>query len=537
MKHLLTAYAGIVGIVALLFSTLGYLLLGDVAVKLMLAHLVFGVLGVAVWALGSKSKVERQPFSRNSSGQAIFFGKLLLQGALLLCCLSLLYYGISKFDTQWDVTEQRIHSLAPQSRQLVSGLTAPLRLVAFDRVEEFPLQATLSQLELYKAENHNAVEIEVVDPAARPDLVELYGLNPGDALVVQHGKGDLSRIERLSDVSEEAITAAILRLVRGEQKQIYLLQGHGEPSTTSNRPDGIGAFVKAVEREHLAVSELVLADMAEVPSDAAAVIVASPKNPLHDNEQAVLKRYMRRGGRVLLFAEPLHAENIRELAAEFGIRVGKHVIIDRAERSVGAPQLGAQPIIRSFQYHPSTVLLSEKTPVVLNIATSVGAARSAGAKSEVVELMKTGEEAWAESDLHGVFESRPPRAELGESDLKGPVSVAAAVEWQVDSTDVQDPLHSRGRLVVVGDLDWLLNANLHWFSNKDLGLNLLGWLAEIEAGVSIRPRTFRTSLISISRATYMFLMVASFVLPELLLLVGLFVWYWRTRIAGIADST
>jgi ABC-type uncharacterized transport system involved in gliding motility auxiliary subunit len=407
-----------------------------------------------------------------------------------------------------------------------------MRFVAFERVQEFPLPQTLLLLEMYRAENRDSVAIDVVDPVERPDVVERYALAPGDALVLAYGERGHEQFERLNDVSEEAITAAALRLIRGEKKKIYVIQGHGEPSLTGNRPEALSAFVKAVEREHLSVADLFLGDRSSLPEDAAAVILAAPRKPLLETEQALLEQFLENGGRMLILVEPQHATHVRSLAEKFGILIDENVIIDRAERGVGTAKLGAQPIVRTFEYHPSTVMFSEKTPVVLNVASSVRVRD--GFQESGTELMRTGAGAWGETDLEGVFKSSPPRAEQGEGDFLGPVPVAAAIEW---GTSGEAEERAPGRLVVVGDTDWLLNANLHWFSNQDLGLNLIGWLSEIEAGVTIRPRALRTSLVTISRSSYLFIVVVSLLVPELLLLVGLCIWYWRHFLIGAVKGS
>ena len=87
------------------------------------------------------------------------------------------------------------------------------------------------------------------------------------------------------------------------------------------------------------------------------------------------------------------------------------------------------------------------------------------------------------------------------------------------------------RVVVFGDSDWLLNANIHVYANRDLAMNAVNWLAGEEGGVSIRPGTMRASAAPLTVAQLRLIMALSFVVPEVMLLLGLFIWYRRRAIS------
>jgi ABC-type uncharacterized transport system involved in gliding motility auxiliary subunit len=84
------------------------------------------------------------------------------------------------------------------------------------------------------------------------------------------------------------------------------------------------------------------------------------------------------------------------------------------------------------------------------------------------------------------------------------------------------------RLAVYGSSEFVSNQYLEGtFLNRDLFLNTMGWLVGESDLLSIRSRTMRSSRVDFSQdeATVIFYL-SVLILPELLLIAGLAVW-WR----------
>ena len=75
------------------------------------------------------------------------------------------------------------------------------------------------------------------------------------------------------------------------------------------------------------------------------------------------------------------------------------------------------------------------------------------------------------------------------------------------------------------------NRGLGQFYNRDLFLNSVGWLGSQEELLALRPRTVRASRVSFdaSQATRIFYL-SVLLLPELLMLAGLAVWWRRSNL-------
>ena len=85
-------------------------------------------------------------------------------------------------------------------------------------------------------------------------------------------------------------------------------------------------------------------------------------------------------------------------------------------------------------------------------------------------------------------------------------------------------------MVVFGTARLANNQNLGQVYNRDLFLNSVAWLANQDDLVSIRSKTIRASRIRFTEgeATTIFYL-SVLVFPEIVLLIGLAVWWRRSR--------
>jgi ABC-type uncharacterized transport system involved in gliding motility auxiliary subunit len=515
-------------------SSIFYGFIAGLQTPLLLAHFLLGFGLIVFWFFSSGVKGLYAARSA-TTGRVLRYGGYAVSGVVLF--VAILVAGnwfANRYNKRLDLTEAGVYTLAPQSEAVVKDLKKPLKIVGLTGAalikESKDPQEVRNLLSLYAQGNPSLITIETFDPQAKPHLIESYGFTRGNLLYLKYGEGDTAGVSRVNEVTEEAITNAILKLQRGDAKKIYALTGHGEPETSSLQPQGLKRAVDALRDDQLIVEDLFLAQLEGVPNDAAALLLASPKKPFVAGERERIISYIEGGGRVILLSDPnTSSEDLSAIAAHFGITIGKNVIIDQVQRLFGAPQLGAQPAVLTYGEHPITKDFNQRTPSIFNIASTVTSTKKSEGDTTYVELLKSSATAWGESDIAALF-SEEPTATKGEDDLAGPVTIGVVYEKKVSTPEQKEGEQGndrRARLVVIGDSDWALNANIDVLSNKDLLTNIVSWSAGEEAALSIRPRSMRESLAPIQRDSYIRILAASFVLPELLLLVGLFVWSRR----------
>jgi hypothetical protein len=109
----------------------------------------------------------------------------------------------------------------------------------------------------------------------------------------------------------------------------------------------------------------------------------------------------------------------------------------------------------------------------------------------------------------------------GDSDIAGPITVAAALE-----RDVGD---KRQRVVVIGTAKALSNQYIGLLGNIDLGMTTMGWLAGDDSLITIEPKNRVDLTLELSRPEMAAIGFGFLIfLPLGLLISGGIIW-WRRR--------
>jgi ABC-type uncharacterized transport system involved in gliding motility auxiliary subunit len=538
------SFWGIFGAIVLIFGLLGLLFLGDpLTFPIVGLHLGLGFVALVYWFFKSGMQGLGEASSAVVGRKARFgfsAGVYLLVFVALLSAVNWLANANNK---RWDLTQEGVFSLSAQSKTVIQNLKRPLKLVAFKSVESDISEQAKSLFELYTYVNPSKITTEIVDPRTKPHLVEKYEMKAGNLLYLQLGEDSDAKksVFRINQVDEQSLTNAVVKLTRGDSKKVYFLEGHGEPGLDNTDKDGLKALALAISDENLVAESIFLGDKESIPEDAAAVLVVSPKRSIPQREKDLLQAYAEKGGRLLLFTDPVlpgaePVTDVAELSAKFGITIGTDVVVDLVQRLFGPMALGAEIVARDYASHPVTKGFGTDSITIFNLASSVSIPASDNSKQDAPtyqSIVKSGKSSWAERNLAKLFDAKEPSADFSEpDDLKGPVAIAVSYEKnlsEAEQTNAEnDPkFESVSRVMVFGDSDFLRNQSIQSYANRDLILNAVNWMVGEEGGLDIRPRSIKASIAPITRSQLMGILSMGLVVPELLLLLGLFVWWSR----------
>ncbi|MCA9510065.1 MAG: GldG family protein, partial [Myxococcales bacterium] len=480
-------------------------------------HLGVGA-ALLVAAVGTSLDALRERMRSGEGRRAGRYGtSALLQAALLVAILCGLAFLAERYSKRFDWTEQRVHTLSDQTQKVLDGLEGELSMVGFFDPFEQPLHRQI--VERYAAASPR-VKIEFADPNARPDLVESFGLQAADLargmLHVSYGGGAVD----VSDLEEDEITNAIVKLVRGGGKKVYFLTGHNERRAIgdgADEPDGMSRAAAALRNETYTTENLLLGQTGDVPADADVVVVAGPTRPLLDVELDALRRWVAGGGALVAMIDPRANTNFGALLGELGVAVGDDVVFDRSLALFGR---ATSPFAASYAPdHPITKGFQETS--LFHMARSV--APEPGVAG-LVPLVKTGEASWAETNL-AKWEDEGVAGFEPESDTLGPVSLAVAGVPRIDGAPEHDP-----RLVAFGDSNFATNELVDSYLNRDLFVNSVAWaMGEVEH-IAVRPHKARASRLSLSAEQFSVVqMLSLFVLPEAIAVAGVLAWWTRRK--------
>jgi ABC-type uncharacterized transport system involved in gliding motility auxiliary subunit len=89
-------------------------------------------------------------------------------------------------------------------------------------------------------------------------------------------------------------------------------------------------------------------------------------------------------------------------------------------------------------------------------------------------------------------------------------------------SDDEDTAGPKGRVVAVGDSDWVSNRSIGLQNNADLAINAINWLAEEADRITIRPKLRAQSQLRLNDAQLSLIKFVSMdLLPVLLVALGL----------------
>jgi len=521
------------GVVALVFAILSALLVvagGEFGGE---SGWVFGnlVVGVVLVAAGLVSNWGSWR-DRMRSGEAKRAGKYgtsaLLSTVLGIAILGLLAFLAHRHEKRFDFTEAKVHSLSEQTKQVLASLPGDVTVTALvPSLEAGPIRNLLDR---YAYESPK-FQVSYADPNTRPDLVEKFKLQPeqvGSGVVHLEIGGNSVDV---TEMAEDKLTNALVKLTRTGQKKVYVLQGHGERAAEGERAKssaGLELAMTALRNENYVVEPLLLAQQAGVPEDADVVLSIGEERPLLPEELAALEAYVRRGGALLVALDPDTQSGLEPVLATWGVEVGNDVIVDRL---LAAFNRATTPFSAEYGQHPISQKLPEKT--LFHLARSVRP-NDAG-KPLFTELVRTGRDSWADRDMQRFLDEGV--VELGDADLVGPVAVAVAgtpAGFAAAAETKPGEKPATPRLVVFGDSDFLTNGMLDAGSNRDLFVNAVNWLLGDVEAISIRPNQSRASRLSdLTGEEFLRIRFLSlFLLPELIAVAGVYAWWSRRRAPG-----
>jgi ABC-type uncharacterized transport system involved in gliding motility auxiliary subunit len=465
------------------------------------------------------------------SGRQARYGTLASVGVLVVfgILVAVNYIGVRQ-NKRWDLTENKQHSLSDQTVNVLQKLDAPLEITVFARDVDFPqFQDRLREY----ASASRQVKTQYIDPDKQQALARQNDFQPTDVIVLTH-KG---RTERVTQNTEQDLTNGIIKAVSGEQRKVYFTSGHGEKDSASGERDGFGTVVEGLKRENYAVEPLVLAQAGAVPDDASLLVVAGPKSDFFPPEVEALKKYLEKQGKVLLLIDPPTAvtapqpTELLKLAHDWGIDVGNDIVVDASGmgRLIGTD--ASVPVAASYGSHAITDRFALLTayPLARSVMPVEGGVNGRNGQSFVM----SGERSWAESDIASVLARGEVSLDPTKGDKSGPVSLAAAVSVTAQATEPAKPEDAgkpkaETRLVVVGDSDFGSNAALGVQGNRDLFMNVVGWLSQQENLISIRPRDPSDRRITLTATQHAWInWIALLFVPAAVFGTGILAWMRR----------
>jgi ABC-type uncharacterized transport system involved in gliding motility auxiliary subunit len=455
---------------------------------------------------------------------------------VILAVLVVANFLANRYDKSYDATANKQFSLSDQTVKAVKGLKKDVTVSYFGETAQF--QQARDLLGRY-ANLSPKLHTQYIDPVKKPQLARAAGVRQLGTIVVDTGE----RKEDAKSLTEEEITGALIRSLKGGERTACFLSGSGEHGLDDTSGGGFSTLKESLEHNNYKTRSVNLAQPAaplgtgtapvigqvqqakvDIPKDCSVLVSGGPKLAYSSAEAAAIKAFVEGGGSVLFLLDtPLRIgpqegtedPELVKVLADWGVTMNNDLALDTS--GVGqifglGPEIAmvtnyeSQPIVRDFK---------EGVPTAIPLSRTLKIAGNAKVTDD--KLISTTDNSFAVASVQGPVDPK--------KGVKGPLVLAAAGTYNTGKPG------SSGRFVVFGSSQWAANSFLgsRQIANRDLALNTFNWLTSDEDLISIRPKEPEDRRLNISGNRMSLIFWWSVVLLPLSVVgAGLLVW-WRRR--------
>lgn len=534
-------WLGYLGGGAALIGVVGLLWQGGFS-PVVVAFLIAGAAGLGLWALLSP-----QEFIGFMTGRQARYGTMAVFATLLLIgVVSLTYIVLQRAVLTLDMTEGMRYSLSSESSGVLRRVTRPIRITGFYSPRALQTREIDDQFfRLYEVATNGLITRNYIDPDINAAQREAFGVTEDATVFVSYLKADgtvdvdtLMRvpIQRGNTPSkqERDMTGAIARLLAAGTVTVYFDESSGALDPFDTSQQGLTGINGGMRQNGIITLTINLSELASsgssIPADAATVILARPTQDYTEAEVAVLDRYLKSGGSLLILADALFNQNAflqqsglfsRYLWENYGIRALDAVVVEND------PALTIQTpldIVSAAVFSDTDIgarLNTDSTPTLFTVARALEVNNSPPENVANGRVIMTSPNSYGETSFQALAETNTFNYDDGQ-DIQGPLTTVA---WA-------NSHETNARIVLIGDADFATNSMVGTGGNGVLFTDSLTWLTHYSEQVDFQPQAFTTGLPMIFVSTQTLDTIAFItviLMPGLVLLAGLAVWLRRQR--------
>ncbi len=421
-----------------------------------------------------------------------------------------------RYNKSYDTTSSKKFTLSDQTIKIAKNLKQPVTITYWDQPTKF--QAAEDLLDRYKNLSPE-INVEYMDTDKKRTQALAAGVKTLGTIFINVG----NKQQEAKSLTEEEVTGAMVRALKGGERTACFLIGAGEHSSDDAEQNGYSAIKDALEKNNYKTQTLQMIPKPEIPASCTIAIIGGPQHEYLQPEADAIKNYVENGGRALFMLDPplkfaktdiSDNEPLMKVLEGWGVTPEKDLVLDTS----GVGQLfglGPEfPLVTAYESH-AIVRDMKDTPTGFPIARSLEVKN--GDKTTVEKLFETTENSFATMNLQS--------AEIKQSkdDKKGPLILGAAGTYNTGKEN------GNGRFVVVGSSRWVTNGFLRFNGNRDLFLNMINWLSSDEDLISIRPKEPTDNRLNMTaRQMNVVEYTSVFMIPLLIIAAGVGVW-WKRR--------
>jgi len=438
---------------------------------------------------------------------------------VLILALFILFAWLSaRYSFEADLTRTGRHTLSNVSVQILEQAKHPLKISAYAR-DDTELRLLITKFVGKFQSVKPDITLQFVNPDSAPDEVRQLGININGELILNYE----DRIEHVKSNSEQEFVNAMQRLLRGNERWLAFIEGHGERNPNGKANHDLGEWVAQLKYRGFNFRPLNLAESKAIPNNTSVMIIASPLISFLPGEFSIISDYLNEGGNLLWLIDPGEKNDLKPIAELLGITVLPGVVIDTAAQLLGIndPTI-TLTTARLYPEHPIT--RDFDLTVFFPKATAITALARPDWLTRPV--LNSGNHTWLEiGKLEGEVDFDP------EKEQKGPLSLGLSLERQLSTYQNDKGSEKQQRVLVIGDGDFLSNTYVGNNGNLELGMRMMNWLSSDDKLLAIPPETIEDAQLEMSQLLLGMLGLCFLLLfPLGFLGTGFFVWRHRKKL-------
>lgn len=456
--------------------------------------------------------------------------------AIIICAFWGISYGIEKANiTDLDFTKDKIYSISQATKDKLENLDQEITISVYnmyDYVNDFAYK--------YAALNKNIKVEKLENLTAKTDWKTKYGVSDSSSFVVIESETkakllqesdlytyDYTTYEQI-DVTEEAITNAILDVTTNVKPKICFLTGHNLYN------DGYFEYLEnALTSEVNEVEFLNLLTKGSVPEDCKLLVITTLKEDIDQKEKDEILKYINNGGEILLLLDPnlnnIKTPNFQKVLDEYGITNSNGFIIEGDSNKMvsGAPLYIVEPINTSSEL-VKNVNMGLNVCMMTSGKLTFASSEELEKKNVTMETLATAsDKAFYRTDLTSSSSSKIS----SDEDASG-ATVAAMLTKKIDDDKTS-------KLIVFANTAFATNAQIpmgtyyryaiEFCNNEDVLLNAVSYLTEKEDNITIRKSGETVTTYDVTTGQLRTVLVVIIGIPVFIVILGIVIWQVRRR--------
>ena len=437
--------------------------------------------------------------------------------------------------TDIDFTKSKIYTLTDASKTKVKDIEKEVNIILINLSQYDYL---IDYANKYTQVNENIKVEQIDDLASRADLQTKYNLDATSQLIIIKTEDDETTLTindlftydsnyQQIDLTEEAITNAIVSVTIEDKPKIYFLTGH-------NRYDSnyFGLLLSELEKEANEVKTWDILVSGSIPEDCDCLLITTLKDDIAEIEKDAILDYINKGGNIILLNDPNTTNtdfaNFNKILEAYGISMPSGIVIEQEDSKMlyELPEF----ILPTMNHNEITGHINMQIDFCLIDSGIIRFAEASkleelGVKHE--DIAYTSDKAFLRTD-YSIAEITKTEA---DEDAKNEI-VASIVKKKIDE-EKTSKLVIYANSVFATNMQVPLNQMYYTYpislrNNQDMVLNSISYLTERTDTIIIRKDNEAVSYTVTAEQNKIILSVI-FIVPAIIVITGIVVWQIRRR--------